>query len=74
MRAADVSADTAVEDLLAAWPGIVKFLINEGLPCIVCGEPFWGSLGDLARGKHFSEAQIDELVVNIREAMGESGS
>lgn len=64
-----VTQDTPVEALLEAWPGIVKFLINEGLPCLVCGEPFWGSIGELARSKDWSEDRLDGLIDRIQAAM-----
>lgn len=64
-----VTKDTPVEDILEAWPGVVKFLINEGLPCLVCGEPFWGTIGELARSKDWPEDKIDGLIEKMRSAM-----
>jgi hypothetical protein len=34
-----VTQDTAVEDLLASVSNVVRYLIERGLPCLVCGEP-----------------------------------
>jgi len=59
---AAITKDSPVEDLVHEFPGVVSFLIQQGLPCVVCGEPFWGSLGDLARQKGWSEDKIDILV------------
>lgn len=58
----------AIEELVSRFPGSVKFLINKGLPCLVCGEPTWGTLEELAKDKGWTDAAIDELV----EAMNES--
>lgn len=62
-----VSRESSVEDLVKANPEVVRFLILEGLPCVVCGEPFWGSLEELARQKGWDDAQIDRLVGKMRE-------
>lgn len=49
-----------IEDLLDEAPEANSFLIERGLPCLVCGEPFWGTLGDLARRNGIED--IDGLV------------
>jgi hypothetical protein len=41
--------DDTIEDLLDEAPAANGFLIERGLPCLVCGEPFWGTIEDLAR-------------------------
>jgi len=56
----EITAQTPVEKLLDAIPEANEYLIEQGLPCIVCGEPFWGTLGDLAR-RHGVE-DVDALV------------
>jgi hypothetical protein len=60
-----ITKDTSVEDLVKACPDAVGFLINMGLPCVVCGEPFWGSLEELARRKNWSDSRISELVAEL---------
>jgi Ni,Fe-hydrogenase I small subunit len=60
-----VTRDSLIEDLLEAYPGVVRFLVQQGLPCVVCGEPFWGSLAELASEKHWSDQQIDQLVADL---------
>ncbi len=61
------SEATKIEDLIEAHPSAVGFFIGEGLPCVVCGEPFWGSVGDLARQKNWSDEQIGSLVSRLNE-------
>jgi hypothetical protein len=46
-----IQADQPVEDFVESHPALVGFLVHQGLPCIVCGEPFWGTLADLARSR-----------------------
>ena len=61
-----ITRESSVEDLVKANPETVRFLIVEGLPCVVCGEPFWGTLEELARQKGWDDARIDELVEKMR--------
>ncbi|MDH4156450.1 MAG: DUF1858 domain-containing protein [candidate division Zixibacteria bacterium] len=57
-----ITRDANVEELVKAYQGLVGFLIEEGLPCVICGEPFWGSLEDLALQKGWDDDRIDQLV------------
>jgi hypothetical protein len=57
-----ITRTTSVENLLQDFPWSVKFLINRKLPCLVCGEPSWGTLEELAREKRWSEDAIDTLI------------
>ncbi len=40
-----------VEELLEKYPGINQFLLEKGIVCVKCGEPFWGSLEQLITNK-----------------------
>jgi hypothetical protein len=63
----EVSRQSRVEELVKANPEVVRFLIIEGLPCVICGEPFWGTVEELAQQKGWDEAQIDRLVEKMRQ-------
>jgi hypothetical protein len=52
----------SIEELLDRYPGSVRLLIEKGLPCLVCGEPSWGTLEELAREKGWDEQAISQLV------------
>jgi hypothetical protein len=62
-----ISADITIEQLIKDYPGAVRFLIEKGLPCVVCGEPFWGTLADLAKQKGVNDQQIDAWVAEFNE-------
>ena len=62
-----IQADQPVEDLVESHPALVGFLVHKGLPCLVCGEPFWGTLAELARSKGWSDDQIALLVDEFNE-------
>lgn len=57
-----VTRDTSVEDLLASVPNVVRYLIERGLPCLVCGEPAWGTFEELARRGGKSDGEIDTML------------
>ncbi len=42
-----IDFDTPIDDLATAYPEAVGFLIRCGVRCIRCGEPVWGTLGEL---------------------------
>jgi len=60
-----IKADIKIDDLIRQYPDAVGFLIKKGLPCVVCGEPFWGTLAELAAQKGFSNKQIDALLAEF---------
>ncbi len=48
---ARITKDTRIEDLMENYPQAVQIFVRLGLPCLVCGEPFWGTIEELAQ-KH----------------------
>ncbi len=57
-----ITGDVRIEDLIREYPQAAGFLVRRGLPCVVCGEPFWGTLAELARQKGLSDDQIADLI------------
>jgi hypothetical protein len=64
-----ISKDEHIEDLVQRYPDLVGFLISRNLPCVVCGDPFWGTLEELAKSKGFTDQQIDRLVHEINQSI-----
>ncbi len=64
MHMVDLSADMSVEELVAEYPEAAGFLADRGIVCIRCGEPYWGTLRELARIKNL-DGQIDEIVQEL---------
>lgn len=62
-----ITKDILVEDLVEELPDSVLFLRERGLVCILCGEPVWGTLNDLAKSKGFTDEQIDEIVEQLNQ-------
>jgi hypothetical protein len=64
---ADFTRETSVEDLVELFPKAIGMLIERGLPCVVCGEPFWGSIAELAAQKGWDAPRIDRLVTDLND-------
>lgn len=64
-----ITLDTQVEELAASFPEAVGFLTKNGVRCIRCGEPVWGTLGELLEVEGIKDSQllVDELNTYIRK-------
>lgn len=63
-----IRASDSVEELIERYPGLVGFLMDHGIVCIKCGEPYWGALGDLIRNKG---KDADSLIATINDRFAE---
>lgn len=66
----EIHADVNVEELVEAHPEAVGFLAERGIVCIRCGEPYWGSLRELARTRSL-DGQIDAIVADLQRYLDE---
>lgn len=64
----EITEKTHIDQLLAENPGLAKIFIQLELPCLVCGEPFWGTIEELAR-QH--GVDVKELVNKLNEKQRE---
>ncbi|MEA5109021.1 hypothetical protein SDC9_21797 [bioreactor metagenome] len=65
----DINHQTLVEDLVREYPFASRFLSDRGLQCIICGEPVWGTLEELALDNNFTEQQISQLITDLKQAV-----
>jgi soluble P-type ATPase len=61
----EITKDINIEELVEQVPEAVSFLRERGIVCIICGEPVWGTLYQLASDKGLSDKEIDALVEEI---------
>lgn len=61
----------SIEALLEDFPDAAGELVKRGLPCLVCGEPLWGTLEELARDKGWTDSQIAALAEELNEAVAQ---
>ncbi len=64
----ELTADIPIEELVNAYPQAVGFLADRGLICIRCGEPFWGTLRELADSKNMG-GQIEVIVRDLKAVL-----
>jgi hypothetical protein len=62
-----IERDTLVEDLVEDLPGAVSYLIGKGIQPIACGAPIWGTIEDALRREGYGDAEIDEMVDELRQ-------
>lgn len=55
-----------VEELISSYPYTIRFLSDRGLQCIICGEPVWGTIEELALDKNYGEEEIDKLIEDLK--------
>ncbi|MCK5846313.1 MAG: hypothetical protein KAG84_02665 [Bacteroidales bacterium] len=73
----NITKESTIEDLIDEVPASVKYLMEEGIRCIVCGEPIWGSLEEAAEEKNFKAEDIARFVRDLQylaDNPGEDGS
>jgi len=64
-----ISRKSDIEDIVSDYPELIRPLKEYGIACIVCGEPVWGTLDDLAKSKNISNIDkiIDEMNTIIKK-------
>lgn len=62
-----VTKDTTIEELVEKLPGAVKYLMEKGIRCIICGEPIWGTLETAAKEKGFDDAKIQQFIEDLNK-------
>ena len=57
----------SVEELIERHPRAVSFLMDRGIVCMKCGEPMWGTLGELIASKGMDPPDMIEKLENYLE-------
>jgi len=67
-----ITKDIEIEDLVRELPEAVRYLREEGIRCLRCGEPIWGSLEDAAKEKGYSNDEISRFVNELNDLTNNS--
>jgi len=59
-----ITKDTTIEEILEEFPDTVKIFMDYGIPCLVCGEPLWGTVEEAAE-KY--KVNLDELLGKLND-------
>ncbi len=60
----NITQETLIEDILQQYPALTKVFIQFGLPCLVCGEAFWGTVADIVQGH---AVDMDKLIKTLND-------
>ncbi len=66
MAKPEITKDILIEELVNNYPFSVRYLMEKGIRCIMCGEPIWGTLEEAAKEKDFSDEAIEGFVNEMR--------
>lgn len=64
-----IDGSTYIEDLVNDHPELIAPLAEMGIVCIACGEPIWGTLGDLISSKQIDNPE--EVYKKINKIVSE---
>jgi hypothetical protein len=53
-----ITRTMTIEELVQRLPEAVTYLMRNGIKCLACGEPIWGTLESAAKGKGFGDEDI----------------
>ena len=66
--------DALVEEVVRDYPAAVSFLREWNVVCIMCGEPVWGTLGEVLAEKGLDQQEVlGALNAHLAQAEGTGG-
>ncbi len=68
----EITKDISIEELTETVAESVKYLMEEGIRCIVCGEPIWGTLEEAVLEKGFTKDDLSRFVKELQEIANNS--
>ncbi len=69
----EIKKEITIEELVDVLPVSVRYLMQQGIKCIACGEPIWGTLEEAAAQKGFSPETIEQFVADLNALAREQG-
>jgi len=66
MAKPEITKDILIEELVDNYPFSVRYLMEKGIRCIMCGEPIWGTLEEAAKEKEFDDEAIIGFVNEMK--------
>ncbi len=65
----EITKDIEIEDLVELLPDSVTYLMEQGIRCLRCGEPIWGTLEQAAKEKGFNDDDIQKFVDDLNNML-----
>jgi len=73
MAKPEITKDILIEELVDNYSFSVRYLMEKGIRCIMCGEPIWGTLEEAAKEKDFDDETIQQFVEEMKKLAAEGG-
>jgi predicted DNA-binding protein (UPF0278 family) len=73
MAKTEITKEILIETLVEEYPFSVRFMMDKGIRCIMCGEPIWGTLEEACLEKNFTSEDIDKVVQELRSKAENGG-
>ncbi len=67
MAKPEITKEILIEELVDNYPFSVRYLMEQGIRCIMCGEPIWGTLEEAAKEKNFTDKDIERFVSEMKK-------
>ena len=64
-----IDKNMLIEDLVQVYPKLIGPLKVEGIICLACGEPVWGTLEEQASQRGLTD--IDDIVIRMNKLLSE---
>lgn len=63
----EIAKNIYIEELVDNYSFSVRYLMEQGIRCIMCGEPIWGTLEEAAAEKGFTTEDVDRFVSEMKK-------
>ncbi len=60
-----IEKNISIEELVTILPESVSYLMRQGIKCLACGDPIWGTLESASKEKGFNEQEIEKFVKDL---------
>ena len=67
-----ISKDIEIEDLVRILPQSVSYLRENGIRCLRCGEPIWGTLEEAVMQKGFAEKDLTKFIEDLNSHLNKN--
>lgn len=62
-----ITPETSIEEIVEKHPELREVLSKYGIACVVCGEPVWGTLREMASEQGLEVEDLVEELNRIKE-------
>jgi len=66
-----IRPDDLVEDVVQRSPQTVRVFMSHRFPCLVCGEPVWGTIRENAERNGITGAAFDRMMADLNAAVSD---